>query len=46
MESLDELREYSERLDAEEDIMKLYEEKIRVMQDIEAAKERGDSDVE
>ena len=51
MESLDRLRDYSEWLDAEvpeseEEMMELEEEKMRARQEIEAAKERGDSDVE
>ena len=51
MKSLDRLRDYSEWLDAEipeseEEIMELEEEKIRARQEIEAAKEGGDSDVE
>ena len=51
MKSLDRLRDYSEWLDAEvpeseEEIMELEEEKMRTRQEIEAAKEGGDSDVE
>lgn len=51
MESLDRLRDYSEWLDAEvpeseEEIMELEEEKMRARQEIETAKERGESDVE
>jgi len=51
MESLDRLRDYSEWLDAEvpeseEEMMELEEEKMRARQEIEAAKERGDLDVE
>ena len=46
MESLKGLRDYSEWLDSEvpeseEEIMELEEEKMRVSQEIEAAKERG-----
>ena len=51
MESLKGIRNYSEWLDAEvpeseEEMMELEEEKMRARQDIEAAKERGNSDVE
>ena len=51
MESLDELRDYSEWLDmqepeSEEEIMRLEDEKMGVKQELEAAEEGGDSDVE